>query len=82
MLLLRFINGIQSYQFRQTDLSNIKILYIPNDGFNTETIDILERTKKNISDKFDGEVSVELKEMSSIPRTSSGKFHFVISDIV
>ncbi|MBA4417643.1 MAG: hypothetical protein C0392_07005 [Syntrophus sp. (in: bacteria)] len=82
MLLLRFITGIQSYQFRQVDLSKIQILYVPNDSFDTNTVDILKRTKKIITDKFDGEVSVELKEMSSIPKTNSGKFHFVISDIV
>lgn len=81
MLLLRFIRGIQSYQFHQMDLSNIQILYVPNDSFNRTTADVLEKTKQIILDKFDGEVSVELKEVSSIPRTRSGKFHFVISDI-
>lgn len=76
--LLDLSNGVEEIQFYQPDLDHIEIRIVQNDQYSDEDGNKLIEAVQKLTE---GELSVSVKFVESIPRTRVGKYRFVISDV-
>lgn len=68
---------IREAQIIQEELSQLRIRYVPADGFNASSAEKLITLLQHRV----GEMHIILEEVESIPRTANGKFRAVISNL-
>ncbi|MGB7201870.1 MAG: AMP-binding protein [Pyrinomonadaceae bacterium] len=65
---------VREAQIIQESLAELKVLYVPDANFHRDALnDLTERIRDRM-----GDVEVDYKEVSEIPRTSRGKFRAVV----
>jgi hypothetical protein len=61
----------------QESLADFRIVYVPDEGFSSETEALLRR---NMMDRL-GKVNIQFEQVGDIPVSANGKFHSVISKL-
>ena len=71
------IDGIMAYQYVQNQMGLLELHIETNNEFSESSLTIIQKRGKECFDNID--INIEL--VSSIPRTSSGKFRYLIQNI-
>lgn len=69
--------NVKECQFEKIDSTTVRLNIVPTASYTEEDIMPL---KKNITELFEGKVKLEINYCTLIPRRTSGKFPFVISE--
>ncbi len=73
---LKGVRNIVESQFEQESLDILRVRYVPAPAFTGEDLQVLER---NLRARVGPGIHLEFECIDRIPRTSNGKFRFVIS---
>lgn len=72
------VEGISSFQVKQDKIDELQILIKALDKFNPDT---MEEIVAKIKNHLGNDISVSWSVVDEIPKTKSGKHHFVISNV-
>ena len=73
--------GISSFQFHQTASDAITFYYVSGSGAEAQRATALERVRSKVGELAGGNIKLTMKEVTEIPKTSSGKHRFTRSDV-
>nr|WP_076145067.1 AMP-binding protein [Natrinema saccharevitans] len=74
----KYAEGIEESQIVQESVDEFVLRIVPGDGYTDDQADLV--TEK-LKDRVGEDISVEVKLLDEIPKTSSGKFRAVISKV-
>ena len=74
--------GFRAWQFHQTSLEKIDLYVVPDGLLSDERREYLHKCIDKIAHDYRGQFHVELHIVDSIPKTSSGKHLYTISDVL
>lgn len=74
----RHLPTISEAQMTQTDVSSMKVLYVPRPEFHRSDLSFIERTIRNYVGQA---IAIEFEAVDCIPRDRGGKYRYVISKI-
>jgi phenylacetate-CoA ligase len=77
---LYYLEGISKYQFRQKTKKDMELLIVRNELFNQETEEKLIQFKELCRKEYG--IDLHIKFVDEIPVSPSGKFCFVISEVI